>query len=168
VFDKIGLYDESLIVAEDYDMIRRFVKAGLNARHLPEPLHLRRMHPESLCRSTNYDKTRNHFDVIHRFIETFAPDELFPEVEWDKIPPEMRQLHAKSRAAVIILEIGKSYLRSDAMVYAQTAFARACSQLKECLSIDPDNHRIHQMLEKCELIRAKYQNNAPQGVCSLK
>ena len=29
VFDKIGLYDERLIVAEDYDMMRRFVNQGL-------------------------------------------------------------------------------------------------------------------------------------------
>jgi glycosyltransferase involved in cell wall biosynthesis len=43
VFDKIGFYDEALLVGEDYDMMRRFVKAGLRAHHLGDPLHLRRM-----------------------------------------------------------------------------------------------------------------------------
>ncbi|HUT30671.1 MAG TPA: glycosyltransferase [Sedimentisphaerales bacterium] len=164
VFDKIGLYDETLIVAEDYDMIRRFVKAGLNARHLPEPLHLRRMHHDSLCGSTNCEKIRNHFDVIRRFIETFAPDELFPDVAWDRIPPTVRPLHVKCRAAVILLEIGRAYLQANARDYARTAFTDACSELKECLSMDPANQRIRQMLQKCERVRAEYENAELQSV----
>ena len=43
VFDKIGLYDEELIVGEDYEMIRRFAKQELKMVHLPVPLYLRRI-----------------------------------------------------------------------------------------------------------------------------
>jgi GT2 family glycosyltransferase len=164
VFDKIGFYDENLTVAEDYDMIRRFVKAGLNARHLPEPLHLRRMHRDSLCATADQEKVRSHFDVIRRFAETFAPEELFPDIAWDEIPPHARPLNAKCRAAVILLQMGKSYIRSNAKAHAQTAFAHACSELKQCLSMDPANLRIQQMLQKCELVRAECENAEPQAV----
>jgi glycosyltransferase involved in cell wall biosynthesis len=162
VFDKIGLYDESLTVAEDYDMIRRFVKAGLNAWHLAEPLHLRRMHAGSLCRNTNHDKLRDHFDVLRRFTETFDPDELFPDVAWDKIPVEMRPLNVKCRAAVSYLAIGRAYIESNSPTYAGEAFVQACAELNDCLRMDPENQQVRQMLQKCELVRAQYANNVQQ------
>jgi hypothetical protein len=65
---------------------------------------------------------------------------------------------------VILLQMGQSYIRSDAPAHARTAFGRACSELRQCLSMDPANQRIQQMLKKCELVRAEYENTEPQGV----
>ncbi len=165
VYDKIGLYDEKLIVGMDYDMMRRFVKAGLKEHHLRQALHLRRMHPESLSRTINPDKVRSHFEVLKRFTDTFSCDELFPDVAWDKIPPDMRQLHAKCLIALTYLAIGQEHIKSNlSPVYAKMAFEQACSELNDCLEIDPNNQRVRQLLQKCELGRQKYDEKILQAV----
>jgi len=166
VYDKIGLYDEKLKVGMDYDMMRRFVKAGLKEHHLSEPLHLRRMHADSLSGNQSAQKAKSHFEVIKRFIDTFAYDELFPDVAWDEIAPQMRQLHAKCLAAGTYLTIGQNYVRTKAIECSRIAFDLACSELNDCVKMDPENQGLRQLLQKSKLIRAKY-TEAPQQVVSL-
>ncbi|MHC4616154.1 MAG: glycosyltransferase [Planctomycetota bacterium] len=158
VFDKIGLYDEQLSVAEDYDMMRRFVRDNLEIHHLKAALYLRRMTSDSLSRSFTARNAKSHFDVVKRFAETFAYDELFPDVAWDRIPPDMRRLHAKCQAAVTYLSIGRAYIESNSPAHAGAAFARACAELNDCLRINPANQQLRQMLQKCELVKARYGN----------
>lgn len=163
VYDKIGLYDEKLRIGMDYDMIRRFVKAGLKEHHLRKTLHLRRILPQSLSRSVNIDKARDHFEVVKRFTDTFAYDELFPDVAWERIPAEHRQSHAKCLAAVTFLGIGQAYVKNNALNYAKTAFDRACSELNECIEMDPGNQRVRQLLKKSEFARSRCSE--PQAAC---
>jgi Flp pilus assembly protein TadD len=165
VFDKIGFYDEDLLIGEDYDMMRRFVKAGLKAHHLSEPLHLRRIYADSLSRNCSAQKAKSHFDVVKRFTDTFTYDELFPDIEWDKIAPQMRQLHAKCLAAGNYLAIGQGYVKTNAAECSRIAFDLACSELNDCVKMDPKNQGLRQLLQKSKLIRAKY-TEAPQQVVS--
>jgi len=165
VYDKIGLYDETLRIGMDYDMIRRFVKAGLKEHHLRKTLHLRRILPQSLSRSVNIDKARDHFEVVKRFTNTFSYDELFPDVAWDKIPTKLRQLHAKCLAAVTCLAIGQAYVKNNSLNYARTAFGLACSELNSCLQTDPGNMRVRQLLKKSEFARSRCSESAPQAAC---
>jgi glycosyltransferase involved in cell wall biosynthesis/Tfp pilus assembly protein PilF len=155
VFDKIGLFDERLLVAEDYDMVRRFVKNGLNMHHFAEPIYLRRMTPNSLSRKSTAEKAKIHFDVVKRFTDTFTYDELFPDVAWDKIPAGQRQLHARCLAAVTFLAIGQTYVETNSPVCAETAFDQACSDMRDCLELEPDNRLFQQLLHKFELLRAE-------------
>jgi glycosyltransferase involved in cell wall biosynthesis/SAM-dependent methyltransferase len=166
VFDKIGLFDESLLIGEDYDMMRRFVKHGLKALHLKGVLYLRRMASNSLTRNYSAQNAKCHFDVAKRFINTFSCDELFPDVDWDKIPAELRQMHAKCLAAVTFLAIGQTYVKSKLPLYADMAFGQACSQLTDCLEIDPANQRVRQILQKCRFARAKYSGSVKQAAGS--
>jgi len=163
VYDKIGLYDEKLRIGMDYDMIRRFVRAGLKEHHLRKPLHLRRILAQSLSRSVNIDKAKDHFEVVKRFTDTFAYDELFPDVQWEKIRPENRRLHAKCLAAVTCLAIGQSYVNNNSVNYAKTAFGMACSQLNDCLEMDPGNRQVGQLLHKSECIMARCDDTAAGG-----
>jgi len=166
VFDKIGLYDETLMIGEDYDMMRRFVKAGLKAHHLSEALHLRRVQSNSLSRNFTAENAKLHFEVVKRFTDTFTYDELFPDVDWNKIAPEMRQMHAKCLAAVTYLAIGGAYVKSSSSaIYAKIAFEQACSELRSSLKMDPENERIRQLLQKCELGKQKYTEQIQQAVC---
>lgn len=165
VYDKIGLYDEKLKVGMDYDMMRRFVKVGLKEHHLSEPLHLRRMHADSLSGNQSAQKAKCHFEVIKRFIDTFAYDELFPDVAWDEIAPQMRQLHAKCLAAGTYLAIGQDYVKTKATECSRTAFDLACSELNDCVKMDPGNQDLRQLLQKSKLIQARY-TEAPQQVVS--
>jgi GT2 family glycosyltransferase len=165
VFEKIGLFDESLRMAEDYDMMRRFVKSGMKAHHLKGALYLRRMTCDSLSRNFSIENAKFHFDVVRRFTETFAYDELFPDVAWDKIAPERRQLHAKCLTALTCLGIGQTYVKTNSLNYAKTAFELACSQLGDCLEVDPENRRVRQLLQKCEFVRSQCSEMAPQTAC---
>jgi len=165
VYDKIGLYDEKLKVGMDYDMMRRFVKVGLKEHHLSEPLHLRRMHADSLSGNQSAQKAKCHFEVIKRFIDTFAYDELFPDVAWDEIAPQMRQLHAKCLAAGTYLAIGQDYVKTKATECSRTAFDLACSELNDCVKMEPGNQDLRQLLQKSKLIQARY-TEAPQQVVS--
>ena len=165
VFDKIGFYDEELLVGEDYDMMRRFVKAGLKAHHLGEALHLRRMQPDSLTRTYSTQKARCHFDVIKRFTDTFTHDELFPDVAWDEVPHDRQQIHAKCLVVATYLAMGEDFVKSNVpRFYINMAFEEACVQLQECLEIDPENDQIQQLLHKCESGKQNYQEQAQQAV----
>jgi FkbM family methyltransferase len=165
VFDKIGFYDEKLMVAEDYDMMRRFVKHGLKVHHLPGALHMRRMTASSLSRNSTLEHAKFHFDVVKRFMDTFRYDELFPDVAWERIPAEHRQSHAKCLAAVTFLGVGQAYVKTNSVNYARTAFDLACSELNSCLQTDPGNVRVRQLLEKSELARSKCSESVPQAAC---
>jgi hypothetical protein len=168
VFDKIGFYDEILPVGEDYDMMRRFVKAGLKLHHLPETLHLRRIQPNSLTRTRSAKKAQSHFSVVKRFCETFTPDELFPDVPWHEIPAGERPLQAKCLVVSTYLAMGQDFVKSNAPnVYIKLAFEEACSQLNDCLKIDPGNWEIAQLLDKCERGRRKYDQPAQQAACGV-
>ncbi|OHB79357.1 MAG: hypothetical protein A2Z25_15860 [Planctomycetes bacterium RBG_16_55_9] len=164
VFDRIGFYDEDLLVGEDYDMMRRFVKAGLKAHHLGEALHLRRVQPNSLTRTYSAQKARCHFDVVKRFVETFTYDELFPDVAWHEIPQDRRSIHAKCLVIATYFAMGQDFVKTNSPpIYIKAAFEEAYAQLQECLEIDPDNAQIRQLLHKCEIGMQKYddevQNN---------
>ena len=164
-FDKIGFFDEELLVGEDYDMMRRFVKHGLKIHHLNGALYLRRMTSNSLSRNCSAQKAKSHFDVVKRFTDTFTYDELFPDIEWDKIAPQMRQLHAKCLTAGTYLAIGREYVKTNATECSRTAFDRACSELNDCIKMDPENQGLRQLLQKSKLIRARY-TEAPQQAVS--
>jgi glycosyltransferase involved in cell wall biosynthesis len=165
VFDKIGFYDDGLSVGEDYDMIRRFVKHGLKAHHLKAPLYLRRIVPDSVSRKVSDEKAKAHFEVLRRFTESFSFDELFPDVAWDKIAPESRQLHAKCLAAMTYLAVGQTYVKTNSPFYAKRAFGQACSELRDSLKMDPGNQRIRQLLRKCRSTQAKFVEELHQGAC---
>jgi glycosyltransferase involved in cell wall biosynthesis len=154
VFDKIGFYDERLIMSEDYDMLRRFVNQGLKMRHLPAALYLRHLSANSLSRNFNAAKAKSHFDVVRRFTETFTAEQLFPEVRWDKLPAEQKPLLAKCKTAIVYLGIGQQYLASNAPDFAEEAFEMACAQVDECCEIEPANQQVRNLREKCLSIRA--------------
>lgn len=166
VFDKIGFYDEDLLVSEDYDMMRRFIKAGLRAHHLSEPLHLRRMHAGSLSKNNLSQKAKCHFEVVRRFTDTFTYDELFPDVAWNEITPERRPLHAKCLVAATYLAVGQAHVTANSPpVYTKMAFEQAWSELNDCLEMNPNNRQIRDLLQKCELGRQRYEQQAQMVVC---
>jgi glycosyltransferase involved in cell wall biosynthesis len=156
IFDKIGFFDEKLRMAEDYDMLRRFVKHGLKIQHLPSALYLRRMTSDSLSRNYSTRNAKYHFEVIRRFTDTFTHEELFPDVAWDEIAPGMRQLHAKCLTAGTYLALGQEYLKSNALEYSRTAFDRACSELNDCTKMAPGNQDLLRLFQKAKLIRTRY------------
>jgi glycosyltransferase involved in cell wall biosynthesis len=164
VFDKIGFFDENLLVGEGYDMIRRFVKHGLKIHHLNEALYLRRITSNSLSRNYSAEKAKSHFDVVRRFTETFTYDELFPDIEWDNIAPEIRQLHAKCLAAGTYLAIGNEYIKTNSSECSKAAFDQACLELNDCLKMDPENKNLQQLLNKSELIKNRYVKASRQAV----
>jgi len=160
VFDKIGFFDETLCMAEDYDMICRFVKSGLKIKHLPEPLYFRRMTTNSLSRDSNLKKAQDHFKVVKRFTQVFTPQQLFPETNWQNIPEDQKKLLAKCRVALAFLAIGNEYIKTQRSDYSSTAFEFAHNELNECLRLDPQNPQILSLLEKCKALQTQYSDPA--------
>lgn len=76
----------------------------------------------------------------------------------------MRQLHAKCLAAVTYVAIGQKYTKANVPLYAKTACELACSELNDCLKMDPGNQRIRQLLQKCEFGRQRYDEEILQAV----
>jgi len=166
VFDKIGFYDENLSVGEDYDMMRRFVKEGLKASHLKRPLYLRRMGFDSLSRSLTPRKAECHFEALKRYADTFDYNELFPDVVWEKISPERRQLHARYLLAATYLAIGQVHIKANSpTICNEMANDFAGKELAECLKIEPNNKKVRELLRKCEIGRRKFGEKIPQTVC---
>ena len=166
VFDKIGFFDESLHVGEDYDMMRRFVQHGLKVHHLRGALYLRRMGFDSLSRDFTSQKASSLFEILRRFVDTFNYDELFPDVAWETMAPERRPLYAKGLVAATYLAMGQAHAKANSPpVYINMAFGQARSELNDCLKIDPNNRQIRQLVQQCELDRQEYAEQVQQAVC---
>jgi len=153
-FDKIGHYDERLIIGEDCDMMRRFIKEGLRIHRLPEALYLRRLSENSRSRNFNADKAKSQFEAIRRFTETFTPEQLFPDVRWNRLPDEQKILMAKYRTAIVYVNIGNKYLRANVPACASLAYDMACTELDDCCKIAPNYQPFADMREKCRFILA--------------
>jgi glycosyltransferase involved in cell wall biosynthesis len=165
VFDKIGFYDDQLCMPEDYDMMRRFVKAGLKAHHLGKPLHIRRMQPNSLSGAINAAKAKDHYEVMSRIVQSFDYEELFPDVDWGRIPAGRRGLHAKSLIGATYLNLGYQYLGSRQPIMSEVAFGLAHSELSSYLKENPGDRQVRQLLRRCERVRTKCENTLQQAVC---
>ncbi len=76
----------------------------------------------------------------------------------------MRQLHAKCLAAGTYLAIGQDYVKTKVTECSRTAFDRACSELNDCVKMDPENQGLRQLLQKSKLIRARYTETLQQAV----
>ena len=59
-FNKIGYFDENLIIIEDWDLWLRIAKNKLNIGYIQEYLSIYRRHGKSLCRSKNNERTKLH------------------------------------------------------------------------------------------------------------
>jgi len=156
VFEKIGFFNEKLKIAEDYDMIRRFIKHGLVACHLKGDYYLRRIETNSLSRSHTSTKAKSHFDVVKSFTESFGYEQLFPDVQWDKVATENRQMHARFLFALTFMTIGQDYVKTKSPVMAKTGFDYAREQLDKCLEISPDNTKALQLMQKCKQMISQF------------
>jgi len=168
VFEKIGLYDEQLLVAEDYDMMRRFLKHNLKAHHLPAALYLRRLRPQSLSRLPSPYKAKSHFAAMNRFLETFSHRQLFPEVDWDSIPAELVPLQARCCATGAYLAVARAYMQTDVPLYAEAAVSLACSQLEQWEETGLESSRIQELRNKCETVRRACRQLASKRAFSMK
>ena len=165
IFDKLGYFDETLAVGEDYDMMRRFVKLDMKIHHLNNSLYLRRMGFDSLSRNYTAQKVESLFEILRRFVDTFTYDELFPDVAWEKIPPERRPLHAKCLVAATYLSMAQFHVNAKSSpFYIKVAFEKAWSQLNDCMKMDPNNYKIRELMDKCELGRKRHYQQVQYAV----
>jgi glycosyltransferase involved in cell wall biosynthesis/ADP-heptose:LPS heptosyltransferase/predicted O-methyltransferase YrrM len=155
VFDKIGHYDEQLLVAEDYDMLRRFVRQGFKIRRLPAALYLRRVSTKSHSRNFDADRAKSQLEAVRRFTDTFTPEQLFPDVQWNELPASQRLLLAKCKAAGVYISIGEQYLKTNISDYASAGFELGCAELDQCCQLAPANQQIRTLMEQCHSIRDK-------------
>lgn len=154
VFDRIGYYDESLKVAEDYDMLRRFAAAGLTARFYPGAVYLRRNREESQSKTATPEKARMHFSVMRRYLETFRPDQLFPQVRWDTMRPEQKDYLLGCLAAKVFVTLGEQYVSMGyAVCLSQAACECAMEQLSHCQRICPNQPAVLALLERCRRLQ---------------
>lgn len=143
VFDKIGLYDPQLHVAEDYDMIRRFFAAGLTARYLDKPHYLRRMAPQSQSRYLTAEKSRMHLAVVNKFIETFDPGWLFPEQDWHLMDTAAKKDKLAVLTAEFFLSLSLNYMKmSGHEVYAECAL----QMTEKYIGNAPDNPELRRVI----------------------
>jgi len=162
VFDKIGLYDETLRVAEDYDMMRRFAAHGLIARHLAGDFYIRCVRTDSLSRNHTRSKAEMHFGVIRRFIDTFAWEQLFPDASWEGLDSVHRAFQGHYLSAHVFQAIERNYIQNRTPgFYAEVAIDFAIEQLEHCLELSPDNPEILQKIEECR--QRKSQEMAAVG-----
>jgi glycosyltransferase involved in cell wall biosynthesis len=167
VFDIIGLYDETLAIAEDYDLIRRFFRHDLKAVRLSKPLYIRRMQTASLTRRKDANNAACHFKVIGRFVETFGPDELFPDVDWSKISPARRSFVAGCLVGATYRAIAKSYIQTDAPLSATLAFEQACTVLKNCVESEPADMSVRKLWDQCRDEFTRFSSAAGNKACSV-
>jgi tetratricopeptide (TPR) repeat protein len=165
VFDKIGFFDEGLLIGEDYDMMRKFVRHDLVMCHLKESLYLRRLNRQSLSKSYSQKKAENLFEILERYTKTFEHNELFPDTDWSQIAPGKERLYAKCLTAETFIEIGKTYLNSkDTHAYAYIAFEKAKQEYEKCLEMEPENPFIQKIVQQFVLDKVRIDEDKMQTI----
>jgi|GEM_PF-3900470 len=166
MFERIGLYDESLVIGEDFDLMIRFIKAGLAAVHLPAALYLRRLRSDSLCGNMDQPKAESHFRVIDRILRDFDHTQLFPDVNWSTIPSDKVAASSKCLVGVTLLAMAKNYHAAGKPTSALQALDRAVSSLRESSVLDSSSTRPRGLLRECERLRRQIVLPAAAGEIS--
>ncbi len=165
VFDKIGFFDEDLLIGEDYDMMRRLIRQDLKIRYLKGPWYLRRIYDNSLTKCVSQKKADNLFDILERFTNTFEYKELFPDINWNNVLPGKEELYAKCLTAETLIGIGKAYLNSEAThIYAYKAFEKAKQQYEKCLEMEPENPFIQKIVQQFALDKVRIDEDKMQTI----
>ena len=150
IFDLIGLFDESLLIDQEYDVMRRFISRGCKAVRLSKALYLQRCQPKSLPKANMLAEATSHFTAVRRWAETFKGEELFPDVVWDNIARNRRGVYLQMLIGATYRTIGRNYVQSQTAINASIAFDLACSALKESLKSEPNNMQAKILLDQCE------------------
>lgn len=155
VFEKIGEYDPSLWVAEDYDMWRRFLKQGLIFRHWPKSYYCRRIRRNAHSRIITPEKARMHFEVLQRYLETFEPEQLFPDADWKKWKGPQQEFVFHYLAGEAFAKLAEQYKQSAlSPILIQMACQAALEQADFCESIYPQQPFVIQLCRQCEQMLA--------------
>ncbi len=150
VFDRIGYYDESLKVGEDYDMLRRFLQYGLVARHVSETLYFRRVRKAAASRNVTEEKARHHFAVVKRFMETFGAEQLFPDVRWEQVPAGHKDYLFHYLSARALIAMGQQYKKAGSSAFLiEMARDNAMEQISICRSMYPERPEVLELLDQC-------------------
>jgi glycosyltransferase involved in cell wall biosynthesis len=155
VFEKIGLYDESLIVGEDYDMIRRFVKNDMIAYHVAEPLYIHKLTSNSLSKNINIEKVKCHYDILKRYRQTFTCEELFPGFKWSGVEQSDRQLYSDYLTASAYLDFCRYYLAADMQHYGGYVLDNVCELISNCYEIQPGNDAVWKLAQRCKSLSVR-------------
>jgi len=123
------------------------------------------MHPASLCRTNTLEKARAHFSVIKRIIDTFGPEELFPDIDWRKMPQDSIAQHAGCLIGATLIAIAKNYQTTNEPINAGLALEQARTVLNECLKIDPSHSQARGLLRDCELLCRALGRTKAVAVC---
>ena len=74
VIAQVGGYDETLITTQDLDLWMRFAQAGYNAKIIPEPLLLYRVHDKQVSRARRQIQISNAPRIHDRMLAAFLDD----------------------------------------------------------------------------------------------
>jgi glycosyltransferase involved in cell wall biosynthesis/ADP-heptose:LPS heptosyltransferase/predicted O-methyltransferase YrrM len=154
-FDRIGLFDESFLTGEDYELMTRFIKAGLTAVRLPRAVYKRRMRTGSLSCDGDPNRTPWHFAAIDRLVSSFDHTTLFPDVDWSGIPSDKIAANAKYLIGATMLAMAKNYHAAGKPTSASEALSRATASLKQASVMGRSDGKLRQMFRECETLRRK-------------
>ena len=143
----------SFLTGEDYELMTRFVKAGLKAVRLPLSLYKRRMRSSSLSRDGDPAKTPFHFAAIDRLVSTFDHTQLFPDVDWSAVPSDKVAATAKCLIGATLFAMAKNYHAAKKPTSAMQALTRATANLRQSASAGFENAKSRQLLRDCEIFR---------------
>jgi GT2 family glycosyltransferase len=156
VFEQIGMYDPSLWVAEDYDLWRRFLKQGLKFRYWPNSFYIRRQREDAWSKTVTPEKAAMHFSVLQKYVETFEPNELFPEVSWERFTGDVRKFLFHSKVCGVFLGLGEQYKTAGSSAcLIQLAHEEAVRHLEICRSICPEQPAIASLEQRCRALLAE-------------
>ncbi|HOK65214.1 MAG TPA: glycosyltransferase [Anaerohalosphaeraceae bacterium] len=151
VFEQIGEYDPSLWVAEDFDMWRRFLKQGLVFRYWPKSFYGRRIRENAWSKTVTPEKAATHFSVLRRYLDTFAPEQLFPEAQWESYQGLKREYLFRSLAAGVFVSLAEQYKKNGLSPYLiQSAAELAMEQIRICRSLCSDQPVPLSLEQRCE------------------
>ncbi len=121
IFDKCGVYDETIRLNEDYEMqLRLCILYGVNLRLVPKSLFKVRIHPDSLTRNNIYSGERRN-EIIRKSIlkQLDQNDQQYYKIEmkklWKKIP--LRTKFRRAYQKILLNILGESLTNKCLKLY---------------------------------------------------
>jgi len=94
-----------------------------------------------------------HFEVLQRYLESFEPQQLFPDVRWDSYTGFQKEFLFHLKACGVFVALGEQYKETKISAsLVQLAYEQAVQHLEICRSIYPAQPVIVSLEQRCQAL----------------
>lgn len=104
-YSRVGGYDPEFVRAHDYEFWTRLAGAA-NFKHINNFVCKWRWHDSNISSGTVKRDTRYEAEIVKKMLKRYSLQQLFPAIDWDRMPRKQAEATAYYQVAQILLNYG--------------------------------------------------------------